>query len=223
MAFTFHHRGSGVRAGDRVALFPGAWNPPTSAHLALARAGLGWAGEVVWVIPRVFPHKGFEGASLEDRIGMLRMVAACEDRFSVATTDRGLYLEMAGEAREWYGADSEIGLICGRDAAERIANWDYGRPGVFEAMVERHPLLVAARRGEYSSDSRYHGRIVQLPVDGDYDEVSSTEVRERVANGGAWEELVPVEIREYVRGIYQGGATLAVDSPACPNSQKLKP
>ena len=202
MAFTFHHRGAGSAQPDRVALFPGAWNPPTSAHLALARAGLGWADEVVWVIPEAFPHKAFEGASLGERLEMLRLAALSDPRFSVATTGRGLYLEMAEEARAWYGAGPEIGLICGRDAAERIASWDYGRPGVFGEMLALHPLLVAGRRGDYSPELRHAARIVPLQVEGGFDEVSSTEVRNRIACGGEWESLVPAALTEHVRRLY---------------------
>ena len=59
----------------RVALFPGAWNPPTVAHLAIARAALTWSDEVVWLLPRAFPHKSFDGAPFEDRLHMLRRIA----------------------------------------------------------------------------------------------------------------------------------------------------
>ena len=202
MAFTFHHRGTVPVRPSRVALFPGAWNPPTAAHLALARAGLEWADEVVWVIPEAFPHKAFEGVALEERLEMLRLAALSDPKFSVATTGRGLYLEMAEEAREWYGIDPEIGLICGRDAAERIAAWDYGRPGVFEEMLALHPLLVAGRRGDYSPELRHAARIIPLQVEGGFDEVSSTEVRGRISRGEEWESLVPARLVEHVRRLY---------------------
>ncbi len=32
---------------------------------------------------------------------------------------------------------TELSFICGRDAAERILHWDYGRPGVVEEMLAR--------------------------------------------------------------------------------------
>ena len=53
------------------------------------------------------------------------------------------------ECREAYGADVRLSFLCGRDAAERIANWDYGRPGAFLEMLRQFDILVAARAGEY--------------------------------------------------------------------------
>ncbi len=137
------------RPPSRIALFPGAWNPPTVAHLAMARVALAHADEIVWTLPRRFPHKAFDGRSFDQRLEMLCRIARTEGEFSVAVADGGLYFEMAEEAREYIGPEPEISLLCGRDAAERIATWDYGCPGVFDAMVEKYPLLVAGRAGGY--------------------------------------------------------------------------
>jgi len=144
VALSFHYRELRP-AGEppaRVALLPGAWNPPTVAHVAMAQAALSWADEVVLILPRVLPHKEFEGITAQDRVALLAAVAAAR-RFSAATAEGGLYVEMADEAAAYFGADTEIGLVCGRDAAERIAAWDYGRPGIFDEMIARYPLLVS--------------------------------------------------------------------------------
>src|SRR5688572_11711044 len=115
-------------APQQLCVFPGSYNPPTRAHLALARAALAMIDEVVFVIPRFFPHKDYDGASFEQRIEMVSQMASGEERFSVAAATGGLFVEIARECREAY--DSRPGLIflCGRDAAERIVNWDYGHP-----------------------------------------------------------------------------------------------
>jgi nicotinic acid mononucleotide adenylyltransferase len=74
MALAFQYRESqGIPR--RIALFPGAWNPPTVAHLAIARAALNYADEVVWLLPRAFPHKTFDGANFEQRSRMLGEIA----------------------------------------------------------------------------------------------------------------------------------------------------
>jgi nicotinate-nucleotide adenylyltransferase len=209
MALSFQHRAPGCeerreerREGPRVALFPGAWNPPTVAHLAIARAALGWAQEIVWLLPRAFPHKAFDGACFEERLGMLCRLAETEACFSVAVADGGLYAEMADEARAFFGPDIEIGLLCGRDAAERIAAWDYGRPGVFDEMIERYPLLVAGRAGDYLPAQHHADRIVTLPMEACFDDVSSTEVRERMRQGAPWRHLVPAPIAETAAALY---------------------
>ncbi len=205
VALSFQHRAQGHSPG-RVAIFPGAWNPPTVAHLAIARAALAWADEVVWLLPRAFPHKSFDGASFEDRLLMLRRIAADHPGFSVAIADGGLYVEMADEARDFFGPNPAIALLCGRDAAERIAVWDYGRPGVFDRMLERYTLLVAGRDGEYLPAAHHTERVIPLPMGASFDEVSSTEVRDRISRGDNWRHLVPESIADSAASLYTHGA-----------------
>jgi nicotinic acid mononucleotide adenylyltransferase len=168
----------------------------------MARAALGYAEEVVWVLPRAFPHKAFEGASFEERLEMLCRIARAEHGFSVAFSEGGLYFEIADEARECFGDAAEIALLCGKDAAERIAGWDYGRPGVFDQMVERYPLLVAERAGEYLPAGRHAGRVIRVAMGEEFREVSSTELRRRIREGMPWWDLVPVEIGDLVERVY---------------------
>src|SRR5215208_4781186 len=89
-------------APNRLGILPGTFNPVTIAHLALAHAALSCVDEVVFVLPRVFPHKDYSGASFDDRIAMLD--AALDDpAFSVAAADGGLFIEIARECRAEYG------------------------------------------------------------------------------------------------------------------------
>jgi nicotinate-nucleotide adenylyltransferase len=193
----------GGRGNPRsVAVFPGAWNPPTVAHLEIARAARARVDEVVWVLPRAFPHKGFEGADFEDRKRMLARLAESEPGFSAALSEGGLYAEIAEEAREFLGEGTEIVLLAGRDAVERMASWDYGKPGVFDELVNRHRLLIAARQGEYEPAGHHSERIIRLTMAADWDEVSSSEVRRRIESGEEWRELVPPAIRDMVRNLY---------------------
>lgn len=199
------YRGSG--APERAAIFPGAFNPPTAAHVAIARAALRQAGEVVWVLPQAFPHKSFEGASLAERREMLTAIAQRNPGFSLGISEGGLYSEIAEEARRFYGDAVEIGLLCGRDAADRIANWDYGgrdlnERGVFDEMLERYQLLVASRDGHYRPAERHRDRVVRLTLEASFNEVSSSEVRRRIAEGEPWTHLIPAEICGMVRDFY---------------------
>ena len=200
LAFELLYRGRGNPRS--IAVFPGAWNPPTVAHLEIARAALARVDEVVWVLPRAFPHKGFEGAGFEDRKQMLVRLTESEPGFSAVLSAGGLYAEIAEEAREFFGEATEIALLAGRDAVERMATWDYGRPGVFDDLVKRCRLLVAARQGEYEPDGHHSDRIIRLRMAADWDEVSSSEVRRRMESGEDWRDLVPAAIADMVRNLY---------------------
>lgn len=189
----------------RIAIFPGAWNPPTVAHVAMACAALQWADEVIWILPKSFPHKSFDGVGFERRQEMLRDLARTCSAFSAAVSETNLHIEMAREASESCGTDAEIAVICGRDAVERIATWDYGRPGVFEEMLAAHPLLVASRHGEYMAASHLASRVITLNLEADFNDVSSSEVRRRVEMKEAWQHLVPETLVPQVARLYGGG------------------
>jgi nicotinate-nucleotide adenylyltransferase len=207
MQFYRRHSASPKRLG----ILPGAFNPPTVAHLALARAALKSVDEVLFVVPQVLPHKSFSGASLSERIDLVLQAVGDDLPHSVAIANGGLYMDIVRECRTAYGDGPELWCLCGRDAAERIAGWDYGVPGAFERMLDEFGLLVAARSGEYSAPESLRHRIRTLELNGTYDHVSATEVRERIARGEPWEHLVPERITAQVRRIFSSGtASIAV-------------
>jgi len=193
----------------RLGVFPGSFHPPTRAHLALARAALDAVDEIVFVLPRRFPHKGWEGVGFGDRARMLEAAAGEEQRFSVAASENGLFIEIARECREAYGPNPELYFLCGRDAAERAVNWDYGRPGAFAEQLREYQLLVAPRRGIYVPPEELRGRIHALDMEDDYDELSASEVRRRISSGEAWERLVPEAIVGMVREAYGKSSTMS--------------
>jgi nicotinate-nucleotide adenylyltransferase len=184
----------------RLGVLPGTFNPVTVAHLALARAALSHVDEVVFVLPRVFPHKDYSGASFEDRVAMLE-AALDHPAFSLATADAGLFIDIARECRVEYGPGVGLSFLCGRDAAERIVGWDYGRPGAFAEMLGEFDLLVAARNGAYEAPPEFAHAVRLVDADA-MDTVSATDVRERAARGDVWEHLIPEAARTLARRIY---------------------
>ncbi len=136
----------------KLGILAGSYNPPTRAHFALVQAAAPHIDEALFVLPRVFPHKRYEGASFEDRLRMLETAAASvlgDFPYSIAATQQGLFIDIARECREAYGARTRLLFLCGRDAAERAVNWDYGRPGAFLEMLNEFELLVFPRPGVY--------------------------------------------------------------------------
>ncbi|MBI4877391.1 MAG: hypothetical protein HY822_22415 [Acidobacteria bacterium] len=193
------------RAGGEprsLGILAGTFNPPTRAHLALATAALNAIDEVTFVLPRTFPHKRYEGAGFEDRARMLVRAAAGEPRFSVAATQGGLFAEIARECRAAYAPDVRLLFLCGSDAAERIVNWNYGRPDAFAGQLREFELLVADRHGRYIPPPEYRARIHPLPLPEDLAGVSATEVRDRIARGEDWRALVPEAIAAEVARLY---------------------
>jgi nicotinate (nicotinamide) nucleotide adenylyltransferase len=200
VALEFFRRAAGEP--QTLGVLAAGFNPPTQAHLALASAALGIVDEVLFVLPREFPHKSYENASFAQRMEMVLAATGDEARYSVASSEGGLFVEIAGECRQAYGEKTALVFICGRDAAERILNWDYGRPDAFERMLEDFEMLVAPRSGEFQTPDKMQGRIRPLAVEGWLSAISSSEVRERVNRGLPWEHMAPAEIITMVRKIY---------------------
>src|SRR5437899_2847829 len=93
---------------NRLGVFPGTFNPVTVAHVALAHAALKLVDEVVFVLPRVFPHKIWSGASFDERLELLQRASQEQERFSIAATTRGLFIDIAAECRQDYGESTRL-------------------------------------------------------------------------------------------------------------------
>jgi nicotinate (nicotinamide) nucleotide adenylyltransferase len=195
----FVHKAAG--APKSIAVLAGAFNPPTAAHLALATAALDLVDQVILAIPRSFPHKQFEGATLEQRLVMLQRIAGSTPSLSAAVADGGLFVEIAREARAHY-PEAGIYLLCGRDAAERIVGWDYGEPDFASRMLEEFKLLVAPRAGEFVPPELLRHAVHLLPPV-NYDECSSTYLRSAIQAGADWRGLIPGERADLVEQIYR--------------------
>src|SRR5438034_11701211 len=102
----FHIRAN--QAPSKLAILPGAFNPPTRAHLAMAEAALSVADEVLFVLPRAFPHKEYSGAAFDMRVAWLQAALAVNPRFSLAAAERGLFIDIAREAGDDYGQATEL-------------------------------------------------------------------------------------------------------------------
>lgn len=190
----------------RYGILPGAFHPPTVAHLAMAESALTLVDKVIFVLPRSLPHKDYSGVSFETRLQLLRAATQSNERFAVAETAGGLLIEIARELRAAVPAAVELHFLCGRDAAERIVTWDYGipnaLPGAFADMLREFHLLVAPRDGEYVIPFEHRHAIATLPLAPEYQAMSATDVRERISTGSEWRHLVPPAIHEEVLAIY---------------------
>ena len=133
---------------------------------------------------------------------MLETAARGDDQVSIAATERGLFIDIAAECRQAYHPAIRLSFLCGRDAAERVAGWDYGRTGAFAEMLDVFDLLVASRDGDYRPPELFRDRIHTLDTPASLDEISATRVREQAAQGGDWQSLVPAEILPHVAKIY---------------------
>jgi nicotinic acid mononucleotide adenylyltransferase len=150
----------------QVGAYPGSFDPPTRAHLAIAQAAVARAGldRLDLVVSRVpLGKEDVRDPSLDDRLTVLRAVAEPRSWLAVAVTDRQLVADLA---------DGYDVLVMGADKWQQVrdARW-YGSEAARDAALARLPrVLVVPRPGFDTSGAEV------LAVDG-VGAVSSTAAR----------------------------------------------
>jgi Cytidylyltransferase-like len=152
----------------RRGCYPGSFNPPTVAHLAIARRAREQAAldEVDWVVSRVALGKeDVEVPTFADRVAVLEAVAQTHPWLGVRVTDDRLLVDIAR------GYDV---LIVGADkwAQVRDPAW-YGSVAARDAAVVALPRVLVVPRPGYDI-----GDAELLELDDDQGHVSSSAARE---------------------------------------------
>ncbi len=191
----------------RIGLFGGSFDPVHKAHVALALAALSdlSLNEVRW-IPAGRPwQKARQLGAPQHREAMVQLAIDGEPRFTLErcelqrsgasyTLDTVRELQAAQPGAEWF-------LIIGQDQYAGLHTW-LG----WENLLSRVTLAVAGRPGapaEASADvMRVPHRAVGLPMM----DISSTDIRERIARGRSFDDLVPPPVARYIdqHHLYRG-------------------
>jgi nicotinate-nucleotide adenylyltransferase len=183
----------------RIGVFGGSFDPVHNAHLALAHDALRNLplDEVRWV-PAGRPwQKKRELASPEHRQAMVAQALAGEPRFVLETSElrrRGPSFTLdtvremqAGQpGQQWF-------LIIGQDQYTGLHTWRDWRE-----LIQLVTLVVAKRPGvnafPHPDLIRSEQRALSLPMM----DISSTDIRARVAAGLPIDELVPAGVARYI-------------------------
>lgn len=204
----------------RIALLPGSFNPPTSAHLLLAERALGDGFDsVVFVLARSTAGKQHTGLMLEDRILALRSIVPAGG--AIAVTSASLYCDQAEAAASTFsGAD--LSILTGSDKLEEI--FDASWYGVRDESLQRlfgFARLVVAPRGNGADGVRallarpenraFAPHVDFLPLHPAVGDLSSTRVRGLLASGSDPAGLMPAVVASLI-------SALGAFSPADPDS-----
>jgi hypothetical protein len=151
----------------RLAVYPGSFDPPTVAHLAIVAAARAHVDEVRLVLSEVALGKeDLAGRTpVADRLAVLRA-----DGLSAAATDARLVVDIVTEA----GADA---VVMGADKWAQVIDpvW-YGSAAARDAALARLPtVLLAERAGADVGDLPV--TVVVLDVDPAHADVSATRAR----------------------------------------------
>ena len=192
---------------NRIGIFGGSFDPVHCAHVALARVALDELAldELCWV-PAGEPWQKLRTlAPAADRLAMLRLAIADEPRFTVSrceieragpsyTLDTVREMQAARPGRHWF-------LVIGQDQYTSLHTWHEWR-----SLLGLVTLAVASRPGAPllpdAQLRQFEPAVVALPMM----EVSSTDIRARIAQAQGIDDLVPPEVARYIdqHRLYQG-------------------
>lgn len=181
----------------RLGILGGTFDPPHIGHLLAAYGALEGLGldRVVFIPAWRQPLKaGVEMTAPEHRLAMIRLLAACDPKFSVDSVeiDREMLSFTIETVRAYRAKDPEceLMLLMGEDTARTLPQWK--EPAELAALVR----VVVLTRGEPEGDLPQGFAVQRLNtrrVD-----VSATEIRERVKMGLPVRGLVPDSVADYI-------------------------
>lgn len=196
-----------ANAPSRVGLFGGSFDPVHVAHVALARAALERMAldEVRWIPVGMAWQKDAADAGAADREAMVRIAIDGEPRFVLDRTE----LRRKGPSytldtvREKVAAHpgTRFVLLLGQDQYASIHTWRDWRE-----LLSLVALGIADRPDAPAEPAAavqaYPHHVTRLALDCD---VSSTEIRRRLATGESIAGMVPDGVARYIaqRGLYR--------------------
>ena len=183
----------------RIGIFGGTFDPPHVGHLLAASDAYEALGldRVVFVPAAGQPLKSAIVASPADRLAMARLLVADDPRFAVdpVEIERGglsFTVDTLRALHERWKADRALALVLllGADAAATLPQWR--EPAAVAALAE---IVVLNRTGGGETAAVFGRSIDTRRVD-----VSSTEIRTRVAAGQSVRGFVPEPVAAYIEG-----------------------
>lgn len=197
----------------RTGILGGSFNPPHNGHLAMAAAACAGArlDRVLFVPAAAPPHKLQHNgmAPAEDRLAMVREAIAGHAAYGVWDGElrRGgvsYTVDTLRQLRAEFPEDRFV-LIIGGDTLRDLHTW---REPV--AIVEMAEVVTLVRPGVSVPGMRpqlpppWPERLLAGIVPAEPVDVSSTEIRRRVAAGDSIAQLVPAGVAAYIRrhGLY---------------------
>ena len=191
---------------DRIVIFGGTFNPPTRAHIDIATEALYYLdAEKVLFVPVSDLYKKDDVEISYHRVNMLNLAIGNFRRLEIDFTEvdavKLTYTYETVEKIKSQYQDKELFLLIGADNLEDFKNWKNQR-----SIMENCSLLVVNRNNSSIDEiiesneilTEFKDKVIEAPIE--EIEISSTEVRNRIASGEleGLENLVDKEVIDYI-------------------------
>lgn len=195
----------------RIAIFGGSFNPIHNGHLLVAQAVFESFGfdQVLLVPCQVSPFKqGQDGALLADasqRLDMLRLAVGSDSRFDICDIEAkrqgvSYTIDTVRQLMANY-PDTAFSLVMGMDSLLDLYRWRQANELVSLCdivTVQRPGCDVALSPSDLHFPLDVAEKILKNCMRGRLCDISSTEIRQRVAEGRSIRYLVPLAVEAYI-------------------------
>jgi nicotinate-nucleotide adenylyltransferase len=194
-----------------IVLFGGTFDPIHVGHTTVADAAARQIGaeKVIFIPAKISPLKGFfPFASNHDRLQMIELAIAGHEFFDVSDCELkrpapSYTLDTVRQFQQDYGRQTQIHWLIGADGVGDLAHWHK-----IEELIDACYLTTMRRPGHPGPDfdrfeplwgpqrvAKLKGSIVETPLV----DISSTEVRRRLATGEDVAEMLHPDVFHYIR------------------------
>lgn len=199
----------------RIGIFGGTFDPVHNGHMGLAEDAVAQAGldEVIMIPAKIQPFKQEKKTeSGEDRFQMLALVASQNDYITVSRDEldnEGVsYSYLTLRRMQEKNPDAQLYFICGSDSFLKVDTWMNA-----DEILENYSFIVGGDRPGYRHNEleaaikriqhRFNTEIIV--INNRQFDVSSTEIRDRLAQGKSIDNLVPPPVERYIiqHGLYR--------------------
>jgi nicotinate-nucleotide adenylyltransferase len=198
-------------ARGTIALFGGTFDPIHLGHTTVARAAAEHirAEKIIFVPAKRSPLKGFlPRASDHDRLRMIALAIADEERFEVSDYELSkpapsYTVETVERFQKDYGGETSIHWLVGADGIDDLVYW-YKIVELIDACNLTTMYRAGCEPPNFAKFEDIWGRrrveklqqnVVQTPLV----DISSTEIRNRIASGRDVTDLLHPAVADYIR------------------------
>jgi nicotinate-nucleotide adenylyltransferase len=194
----------------KLCVFQGTFNPIHNAHLRVAQDVVSrFNFDKLLFIPAYNPpHKSADLDFSYHRLEMVKRAVKDNSKFEVSDIEfkregKSYTFLTICELNKLYDIDGKIYFIIGTDAFEKIETWYE-----VDKLKELVKFIVFVRednfeisRYDYLREKGFDFEFQSLP----YQDISSTELRQKISNGEDIDGYVAQEVKEYIlkNGLYQ--------------------
>jgi nicotinate-nucleotide adenylyltransferase len=188
-----------------ICLFQGTFNPIHNAHIRVAKYVLdnAYVDKIIFIPAYNPPHKQTDmDIAPEHRFNMVKLSVSDISKFIVSDIEfkrQGIsytYLTVK-ELIQQYNINDRIKFIIGTDAFEKIESWYES-----DKLKDLLEFLVFSRSNNVNelmlsqlAEKGYKYKIMDLG----FDDISSTNIRERIKNNLSIKHLVAPKVEEYIK------------------------